>query len=226
MKTKLVAIVALFLAGCGLETMGQDSDSDDSAEPDIGPDEVDQEDLAEDDTADETTPDETDRDVTDIMEDVEPEDAAEAEAEAEDEGGEEDGDAEDGEVVDPCERPDIPTTGLYVFYCFVGDIRSDMALYLQIERGGTPIFPWAEIVACTATSARSMFCEPPLYYNGVYLFNIELDPGIGVGWSCGPGLAETWGTPRVWLDRREQIVTPHANMDGGCNHLFTTPPGP
>lgn len=235
MKTKLVAMVALFLTGCGLDTMGQGSGSDDFAEPDIGPDEVepdvpeaDQEDATEDETADEVepdeaTPDETDEDIMDIVEDVEPEDAAEAEAEAEaeDEGGE-----EDGEVVDPCARPDIPATGLYVFYCFVDDLRSDMTLWLQIERSGVPIVAWRAEPGCTATSARSLFCELDLRYNAVYLVNITLDPSIGIGWSCGPGLAETWGTPRVWLDRREQIVTPRANMDGGCNHLFTTPPGP
>jgi len=230
MKAKLVAMVAMILAGCGLETMGQGSDSDDFAEPDIGPDEVesdvpevDREDVAEDETSepDEATPDETDEDVTDVPEDAEPEDAAETEAEDED-GDAEDGDTEDGEV-DPCALPEIPTTGIFVFYCFDYDLLSPMHLWLQIERSGIPVVIWSEAPGCSTARSRRLECTLTLVWDALYKFNIELDPGVGIGWSCGPELIEVWGHPRVWLNGRELVVTPMTNGSDGCNHSFLTP---
>ncbi|MFA5413695.1 MAG: hypothetical protein WC348_04130 [Patescibacteria group bacterium] len=229
MGTKLVTIVvafavALFVASCGLNTDGMGDD--DGALPDISPDETEPdlpevaEDADEDTGPDEATPDETVEDVTEVAEDD-----ADEDGESEDVGGDEaDGDeTDDGGIVDPCERPDIPALGVYVFFCFVDDITADMSLSLQIERGGLPIFPWAEILDCTATGTRSMFCELPLYYNGVYIFNVEI-PGVGIGWSCGPGTDVLWGMPRVWVNHAEQTVRTIPNVDDGCNHQFTTPP--
>jgi hypothetical protein len=222
--------VALFVAmGCGLNTdgVGDDAQSDlssDEVEPDLS--EV-ADDVDADSEPDETTPDETVEDITevepDLSEDVE-DDSAE-DGEPEDVGEDEaDGDeTDDGGIVDPCERPDIPALGVYAFYCFVDDITADMSLSLQIERGGLPIFPWAEILDCTATGTRSMFCELPLYYNGVYIFNIEI-LDVGIGWSCGPDTDVLWGLPRIWVNRAEQTVRTIPNEDGGCNHQFTTPP--
>jgi len=221
--------VALFVAmGCGLNTdgVGDDAQSDlssDEVEPDL-PEVADDVDV--DSEPDETTPDETVEDTDDIEEDLpEVTDDAAEDGEPEDAGGDEaDGDeADDGGVVDPCERPDIPAIGIQMFFCFVDDITADMSLSLQIERGGLPIFPWAEILDCTATGARSMFCELPLYYNAVYFFNIET-PGVGIGWSCGPGTDVLWGLPRIWVNHAEQTVRVVPNIDGGCNHQFTTPP--
>jgi hypothetical protein len=212
---KLALVLAFLFVGCGLDTNGQSLDGDDFGS-DIELDEVEpavpEADAAEDSELEDATPDET-------VEDVPEADAAE-DSELEDEATDE---ADDGGVVDPCERPDIPETGIYAFFCFADDIRADMILSLQIERGGLPIFPWAEILDCTATGARSMFCELPLYYNAVYFFNIEI-PGVGIGWSCGPGTDVLWGAPRIWVNHAEQTVRVVPNIDGGCNHQFTTPP--
>ncbi|MFA5129187.1 MAG: hypothetical protein WC445_04535 [Patescibacteria group bacterium] len=230
METKLatiaVALVTFVAMGCGLSTEGMGMD--DGSAPDVEPDEIEPDiseaDAAEDDAEpDETTPDETAEDAEEDLPEV-TDDVAE-DGEPEDVGGDEaDGDeAEDGGVVDPCERPDIPALGIYLFYCFTDDLHSDMTLWLQIERGGLPIVGWSEVTGCTATGVRSMFCELPLYYNAVYFFNIET-PGVGIGWSCGPGTDVLWGTPRIWVNHAEQTVRVVPNMDGGCNHQFTTPP--
>ena len=234
MGTNKLALALVFLstlfASCGLDTdgVGDDQGNDfvaDSGPDDFEPDVPGTEDAGPDEAElDETTPDETVGDVAEIEPDVPGTEDAE-DSESEDISGDEvDGDvADDGETTEPCTRPDIPATGVHVFFCFVDDITADMSLSLQIERGGLPIFPWAEILDCTATGARSMFCELPLHYNAVYFFNIEI-PGIGIGWSCGPGTDVLWGTPRGWVNHAEQTVRVVPNIDGGCNHQFTTPP--
>lgn len=220
---KLALAFFCLVVGCGLSTEGMGMD--DGSNPDVGPDEIEPDvpeaDTAEDGELDEgVLPDET---AEDVAEDI-PETAEDSGPEDADEEDEADGEeADDGEIVNPCERPDIPEAGIQMFFCFADDIAADMTLYLQIERGGLPVFPWAEILDCTATGARSMFCELPVYYNAVYIFNV-LIPGIGVGWSCGPETDVLWGVPRVWVNHVEQTVSTRANTEGGCNHLFTTPP--
>lgn len=230
MKVKLViSATFLFLFGCGLNTAGQGPDDDDSpydiqaeeVEPDITDTADDRFELTEEDVSPET-PDE----VSEVDAD-ETADEADSE-EAEDAGFEDEASEEDGGTADPCERPDVPTTGVYVFFCFADDLRANMTLSLQIERGGLPVFPWAEILGCTVADSRSTFCGLPLYYNAIYVFNTEFEltyPGTGTSWTCGPGTDDVlWGVPRVWVNHVEQAVTTRANMDGGCNHLFTTPP--
>lgn len=240
METKLVALTIYFvIGGCGLDTGGM-GEPDEGALPDIveevAPDvsEADQEDVAEDagedETADETSepdeasPDEAAEDVTDVPDETEPEDAIRDEAdEGGDEGGEaEDGDTEDGEP-DPCARPEIPTTGLFVFYCFDYDLLSPMHLWLQIERSGIPVVSWSIAPGCTTGRSRRLECTLTLVWDALYKFNTELDPGVGIGWSCGPELLAIWGTPHVWLDGVELTVTSVTNGGGGCNHSFLTP---
>lgn len=249
MKTKLVAImIALFVVtSCGLDTEGLGApdegtlpDVSDDAEPDIGPDETEGEDTGEDERTDETEPDETSpdeaaEDVMDIPEDAEPEDAIgdEAADEAGDEGGEaetedgstEDGDAEDGET-DPCALPEIPATGIFIFYCFFDypELMSPMHLWLEIERGGTPVIPWGGVPGCSVTTrSHRLECALPVVWSALYKFNIELDPGVGVGWSCGPFPNSNWGTPRVWLYGVEITVTPLPFDVERCYHSFETP---
>ncbi len=253
MKTKLVVLITCFAFGCGLDTVGMGG-SDEGAQPDVsdntepdtteevdaGPD-VDAPDVfetaedqtgedgsdeneASDDDSDETTSEETSEDVADTAEDGEPEDAAGEDGETED------GVAEDGDVLsdgggDPCTPPEIPPSGLHVFYCFTEDIRSFMSLWMQAERGGVPVFSWDQVPGCLAADARSLFCELPLRYNAVHQFKVEI-PGTGIGWSCGPGLTAPLGTPRVWLDGTELAVSFADDGAGGCYHQFTTPPSP
>lgn len=237
MGTNKLALALAFLFvgffGCGLDTAGTGEFTDESQmdADTVEPEDVPDADTAEDAEPDDAGEDEAAEDVVDGEIDV-PEDAPDAEDTepedfVEDEAGDEtDADGEetdDGGIVDPCERPDIPATGIQMFFCFADDITSDMTLYLQVESRGTPVFPWAPIPGCMATDARSAFCELPLYYNAVYIFNIEI-PGIGIGWSCGPATDVLWGTPRVWVNHAEQTVSAQPNVEGGCNHLFTTPP--
>jgi hypothetical protein len=218
-------------------------DAIEEAESDIGPEEteLDVPEIAEDDAGEDEGPDDAEadeaaediNDVTDAVEDAEPEDAAEdvAPDEATDESGEadaedagtEDGDTEDGEV-DPCALPPIPTTGIFIFYCFDYDLLSPMALEFQAERAGIPVVSWREAPGCRVASSRRLECTlTPTVWNATYIFNIRLDPGVGIGWSCGPELLAIWGTPHVWLDGVELTVTPVTNGDGGCNHNFLTP---
>lgn len=246
----MAIVIALFVASCGLDTEGLGEpdegtlpEASDDTEPDIGPDEivadVPGEDAAEEDSGhDEATPEETTEDTVDSTEDAEPEDADDAEdvvddaadegseADAED-AGTEDGDAEDG-AIDPCALPEIPTTGIFIFYCFDYDLLSPFALEFQIEQGGLPVVSWRGSPECTFTSRSRRFeCTlTPLVWDATYVWNIRLDPGVGIGWSCGPELLEIWGTPRAWLNGVELAVDPVTNGDGGCNHSFTTPPPP
>lgn len=228
METKLLTAFAIcFAVGCSLDSNGlgelyEDSQPDMSEE--IEPDfleadvsEIAEEDAGDEDDAgepDEAIPDETTEDIG--SEDVEPEDT-----------GEEGGDADDGGI-DPCALPTIPSTGIFVFYCFNYDLRSPFSLEFQVGRAGTPIVSWRASSECSASSpSRRLECTlTPLVWDATYIFNIRLDPGVGIGWSCGPELLAIWGTPRVWLDGAELTVTPVTNGDGGCNHSFETPPAP
>ncbi len=245
METKLVALTICFVIGCGLDTSGM-GEEDEGALPDIveeaesdmemdevAPD-VPEEDLTEDtgedetvdDVADEASPDEVAEDVTDVPDETEPEDAAEDEVT--DEGGEEDGGAEDGDIEDgepdPCALPEIPTTGIFIFYCFDYDLSSPMSLEFQAERAGIPVVSWRAAPGCSTTRGRRLECTlTPTMWGATYIFNIRLDPGVGIGWSCGPELLAIWGTPRVWLDGVELPITPVTNGDGGCNHSFLIP---
>ncbi len=245
METKLVALTICFvIGGCGLDTGGI-GEPDEGALPDIveevGPDvpEADREDVAEDAGEDETTdetepdeasPDEVAEDVTDVPDETEPEDAAEdgAPDEAGDESGGEDGSAEDGDTEDgepdPCALPVIPATGIFIFYCFDYDLLSPMALEFQAERAGIPVVSWREAPGCRVARSRRLECTlTPTVWDATYIFNIRLDPGVGIGWSCGPELLAIWGTPHAWLDGVELTVTSVTNGDGGCNHSFLTP---
>ncbi|MBI5072046.1 hypothetical protein HZB93_04145 [Candidatus Falkowbacteria bacterium] len=247
METKLVALTICFvIGGCGLDTGGMGEPDDgalpdivEEGEPDIGPDEAatdvseaDQEDVAEDagedETADETEPDEASpdeaaEDVTDVPDETEPEDADDAADEAGDEASDEGGETEDGEP-DPCALPEIPATGIFVWYCFDYDLSSPMSLEFQAERAGIPVVSWRAAPGCSTTRGRRLECTlTPTVWDATYIFNIRLDPGVGIGWSCGPELLAIWGTPHVWLDGVELTVTSVTNGDGGCNHSFLTP---
>lgn len=244
---KLMAIVvSLFLANCGLETAGL-GEPDLDAEPDVsldaepeetegvdaGPDEdtPDEEDVGEDEVSDdaepdEATPEEGAEDVADDADDAEPDETGgeEGEAEAED-GGVEDGGTEDGEP-DPCALPTIPATGVVVFYCFDYEITSPMRLWLEIiEQVDPPItaVPWSEAPGCSVASSRRLECTLPVVRNAIYKFNIELDPGVGIGWSCGPYPLSIWGTPRVWQNGVERTIDPLPFDADRCYHSFRTP---
>ncbi|MBU1146415.1 hypothetical protein KKD80_02610 [Patescibacteria group bacterium] len=223
METKLTAIVvALFVASCGLETEGfgeSGLDTMPEASPDAEPDILEEDDAG---------PDEVAPDVPETAEDDAGEDEATdegSEADAED-AETEDSDVEDG-TIDPCALPEIPTTGLFIFYCFDYDLLSPMDLEFQVEQGGIPIISWRASLECSVTRSRRLECTlAPLVWNASYIFNIRLDSGIGIGWSCGPELLAIWGTPHVWLDGTELAVTSVTNGDGGCNHGFVTPSPP
>jgi len=248
-----IAIALFVVVSCGLDTEGLGAPDEgtppdvfDDTEPDIIEEvesdgsETEEEDASEDGATDEAEPDEVSpdemaEDVTDVPEDAEPEDAAEdatpdeagdesgGEDGAAEEGTTEDGDTEDGEV-DPCALPPIPTTGIFIFYCFDYDLLSPMALEFQAERAGIPVVSWREAPGCRVASSRRLECTlTPTVWDATYIFNIRLDPGVGIGWSCGPELLAIWGTPHVWLDEVELTVTPVTNGDGGCNHSFLTP---
>lgn len=249
----MAIVVALFVASCGLETAGLgepdlDTQPDASldaepeeteevdAEPDVdAPDVPDEDDAGENEVSDdaepdEATPEETAEDVADTADDAEPDEADiadEATDEAGDEGGTEDSgtedsDAEDG-VVDPCALPTIPATGIFVFYCFDYEITSPMHLWLEIERGGVPVIPWSEAPGCSVASSRRLTCSLPIVWDALHKFNIELDPGVGIGWSCGPYPLSIWGTPRVWLNGVESTITPLPFDTDRCYHSFQTP---
>ncbi|MFH2136860.1 MAG: hypothetical protein ABII19_04530 [Patescibacteria group bacterium] len=250
METKLTAIVvALFVASCGLETEGfgesgldaapdlsPDAEPDILEEDDAGPDEAapDILETAEDDAGEDEATDDFETELDEATPDEAAEDADDAVDEATDEGSEadaedaetEDSDVEDG-TIDPCALPEIPTTGLFIFYCFDYDLLSPMDLEFQVEQGGIPVISWRASLECSVTRSRRLECTlTPLVWNASYIFNIRLDSGIGIGWSCGPELLEIWGHPRAWLNGRELTVTPVTNGDGGCNHGFVTPSPP
>lgn len=236
MWRKLAALVAFcpwLLFGCGLETSGSGPDGDDQSPsdvpeeesgPDIPGDEVpdvaeDRFDLTEEDVspeaADEAGPDE----------DGEAADEAADSAEAEDAGPEEDGAGEDGEATDPCAPPEIPPVGLYLWYCIPDPpVRIVLSAARWVDTASGPDVPWTYEPGCSERDTRSLFCEMADYGAGsVWYFNI-VTPGIGVGWSCGPGLAVTHGTPRVWHSGWELEVTAVDNGEGGCNHSFWLAP--
>lgn len=237
METKLMAIaIALFTTSCGLETEGvgeSNLDTTPEVAPDAEPDVVEEDDAGPDEVARDVPETTEENAADDVAEDAEPEDASEAtdEGRAEDgetepeDGGIEDGEAEDGEP-DPCALPEIPTTGIFVFYCFDYDLLSPFALEFQVEQGGLPVVSWRGSPECTFSSpSRRLECAlTPTVWDATYIFNIRYDPGIGIGWSCGPELLEIWGAPRAWFEGIELPVEPVPNGDGGCNHRFLTPP--
>jgi hypothetical protein len=238
MKGKLASFwILTFLFGCGLNTAGQGPDDDDQgpsdvpeqeAGPDIARDEVPEEDAAEDEdhfdqdgedvpseTADEASPDEMSDETADSSE---TEDDG-----AEDETSAEDGETEDGEVTDPCAPPEIPTDGLYLFFCLEEGVASELVMWRWIYRDWGPAVIWETEPGCRIASSRTLFCPVEIYRDATYYFNIEM-PGTGpVGWSCGPGLAAPMGTPRVWLYGIPVAITFADNGAGGCNHIFTVP---
>lgn len=240
MRKKLAALVAFcpwLLFGCGLETSGSGPGDDDygpsdvpaeEAGPDISGDEVpdtaeDHFELVEEDaspeTADEAGPDETEETADEAA------DSAEAEDAGPDESGEEDGETEDGGTADPCAPPDIPTTGLWLWYCIPGTTTLiDMTVEREVNRLSEPDILWGLEPACSRHSTRILLCSMTDYgAASIYVFNITT-PGFDPGWSCGPGLEVTHGVPRIWYYGWELEVGVVANHDGGCNHTFEIAP--
>ncbi len=227
MKVKLAIYATfLFLFGCGLDTAGSGPDGDDyspsdvpdqEAGPDIGEDEVaevveDHFELTEEDVSPEATDEAADYEETEA-------------ADAEDEASEEDGEGEDGEITDPCAPPEIPTTGLFLWYCIPDPpVSIGMAVGLWVERLSGPPITWRFEPSCGARDARSIFCELTDYGPGsTYYFNVTT-PSIGAGWSCGPDLEVTHGVPRIWHHGWELEVGVVDNGYGGCNHTFEIAP--
>lgn len=218
-----VAVFHIYLvtsASCGLNTNGLGDEED--FVPDVVPDET-QPDVSE--TADnEATGEDAAEEVRDEVPDEsqlnESVDAADVE-EVEDTAGDEgDGEAEDGEAIDPCAPPEIPSVGVYLFYCLNDDSRFDMTLWRWVDRLGEPDIVWGVEPGCATRGSRTLWCELS-FYNGGWEFNIELS-GSECGWSCcGPGTSAPYGMPRLWRNGTEILVENVPNYDGtGCNHSF------
>jgi hypothetical protein len=237
MKGKLASFwILTFLFGCGLNTAGQGPDDDDQGPSDVpaeeaGPDIV-EEDVSAPDSDDdrfELFSEDASLEVLDetseIEETADETDSEEAEdAGPEDEASEEDGETEDGEITDPCAPPEIPTTGLYLWYCISEPASLDMAVERWVERLSGPPIVWAFEPGCYALDARSIFCLMADYGPGsTYYFNITT-PTFGAGWSCGPDLEVNHGVPHIWHDGRELEVSVVDNGYGGCNHSFEITP--
>lgn len=233
MKVKLaVSATFLFLFGCGLNTAGQGPGDDDSpydiqaeeVEPDITETDEPETDAADDhfELTEEDVSPETPDEASEVDDD-ETTDEADSEDAEDGEAGEEDGETDDGGTVDPCTPPEIPTDGLYLFFCFTEDITSEMVMWRWVRRDWGPSVIWEPEPGCHIASSRVLACPVEIYHDATYYFNIEM-PGTGpIGWSCGPGLAAPMGTPRVWLYGIPLAVTFADNGAGGCNHTFTTP---
>jgi hypothetical protein len=244
---KLLALVLVSFVGCGLDTAGTGELTDesqmdaDAVEPDADV----SEDVFEDGSAEDAEPedfgeDETAEDVVDVeadvSEDIPDADTAEdAEPEdfVEDEAGDEAGDEADGEetddggIVDPCAPPEIPPTGLYVFFCFDDDITSNIVMWRWVDRTFGPDISWEIEPRCWVGTSRSLFCSVEIYGGATYYCNFKVDPGINPDsgdWTCGPGLSTPVGAPLAWYNGDPLTVTSVANGSGGCNHAFVVPP--
>ncbi len=221
--------VALFVvslmtwaAGCSLNTAGQGDDEEDHL-PDIVPDET-SPDVFEADTAE--TPEE------DAAEETRDEAGNESELEgtADTPDTEETEDAagagdEGGETVDPCPLPEIPTTGIYLFYCPVEIGPIDMALGRYVEREGAPNIEWSYDTSCRTSGAYFLWCNLTSYNSwspATVYFNVAMDSGTL--WACigdPPGTPSSpYGLPRLWQNGVELTVETAPNPVGGFNYVF------
>ena len=124
------------------------------------------------------------------------------------------------ELEDPCALPTIPSTGLYVFYCLNEDRTTDMTLWRSVDQPG-PDIEWGIEPGCATTDTISLFCNMDTSEYGTgrktIKFKIEI-PGIGIGWSCGPGLEVNHGNPRLFYNNHERTLEIVDDGDGGCYH--------
>ncbi len=237
--TKLALALSFVLMGCGLDTNGMAEDVwTDEAEPDTfeteppdipdfvdaespdeTPEEVENEVEAEEDAAEEAA-DETPEIEADFEEVGD--EGSEDVPDAEDEGGE-----EDGEAVDPCAPPEVPTTGLYLFFCITTDRwPTNIHLERRVDRSGTglPDVPWAVELGCVTGDTRILFCEVDLTGPGTMIFGVHLT----YAWAC-EHLATPYahGTPRLWWNGAELTLgEPLWNgVDGsdGCQYTVSLP---
>jgi len=242
METKLAIVLACLFVGCGLETAGQGQADDgqadivpDGIEPDVAETDVEEPDILElaeveppPEAADEAGEDETDGTADEA--------SPEAEDASEEDGGEEAEDVrdvtdesgeEDGEVADPCTPPEIPTTGLFLFFCIATDRwPTNLHLERRVDRSGTglPDDPWGVEPGCAATDARSLPCEVDLTGPGTMIFGVHLT----YAWAC-EHLATPYahGVPRLWWNGTELVLgDPVWNgVDGsdGCQYTLSLP---
>ena len=227
MKGKLAALTCSWLLfGCGLNTAGQGPDDDDQSPSDILAEEVEPDiteaDVPETDTADdrfELAGEDASPEAPDEVSEVDVEETEDAGPE--DEASEEDGETEDGETADPCTPPEIPSVGLYLWYCAPTAI--DMTVMRWVDRPSGTDVVWSSAPGCNRSSTRVLFCSLTDYgAASVYYFNITT-PGFDPGWSCGPGFEVTHGIPRVFWNGIELEVGVIDNGYGGCNHTFAIP---
>lgn len=239
METKLAIVLACLFAGCGLDTAGQGQADDgwtdivpDEIEPDLADSEPDVLDLAE----VEPPPEATDEASADEADGATDEAAPEAEDVSGEDGGEEaedvhdvtdEGGEGDSEVTDPCAPPEIPTTGLYFFYCVRDGWLTDLTLERWVDRAGTglPDDLWGVEPDCIDYDTRSLFCEVRLTGPGTLNFNIRQ---LSMPWACDHLTTPyAYGTPRLWWDGTELALgDPVWNGDtssDGCNYTCVLP---
>lgn len=226
METNKLALVLVSLfVGCGLDTFGMGEVTDDgqldveldTSETDVAEDiELDEGILPDDSGLEDFGGDEVAENVVDVEADT-VEDAGEDEAD--------DDEAEDGGIIDPCILPEIPTAGLWLWYCIpITTVSIDMTVMRWVDRpSGSDDIPWHFAPGCSRASTRELFCSLADYgAASVYYFNITT-PGFEPGWSCGPGLEVTHGVPRIFWNGVELAVFAADNESGGCNHTFEIP---
>jgi len=228
MKANLTAKFWLCFAVFGCFNCMEPGGPEEDAAPDAADaDETDAlPDLAEDEAGE--TPEETGD--AEEAEDSSPDEAAfETEDSVPEDGGSEesidgeDGDAgEDGETVDFCIPPEIPPTGLYLFFCFPEDIPVDITLWRWISLEWYPTVLWSEESGCSTTDKPVLFCEVEHHRAATYYMNIEIS-FLDTAWACGPGLTTPYGRPRVWLAGEEQTLILSGDGAGGCYFEFSTP---
>lgn len=219
--------VAVFLSSlmtwtsCGLNTAG--IGDDENSAPDIVPDEI-MSDVSE--VIDnEVTEENSDREESGDAYEVEPdegmlEDESTDSLDAEEDFSEVEDSEEDGETVDPCAPPDIPTTGIWLFFCLTADARTDMTMWRWVDRDELPDIEWSQESGCTVRNSRILFCDLSLYSAwrpATVHFNIAMRGSL---WSC-EGFDTPYGQPRVWIDGLEIMLgmAPGA-PPGSSNHTF------
>jgi len=130
----------------------------------------------------------------------------------------------DGPELPPgCVLPDIPDTGLHVYYCMLEDTTATMRFYREVEdSGGSEIVAYSELTSCRVTTpGRDILCEIPGHSgwgSGALAMFIIQTFGVNGGWSC----PETNGLPVVKLDGTWMALNPPITSPV-CRHNFNMP---
>lgn len=212
-KTALLLFMALFMVGLAACTskvcMECVCDGEEDSVEDVVPDEGED---ALPDTAEDPSPDTATDTGVDTSPDPEP-DTSEDPVE-EDPGG--------PEVPEGCTLPDIPDTGLHIYYCSVMDTTMTMRMYREVDLAAGGTVPYSEEIPCRITTpTREMLCElsgAGSWGSGSLVKFIIQTPGVNGGWSC----PETNGIPIVkyegeWVGLNAAITSP------ACRHNFDLP---